>query len=263
MMNFSIDNISDLELVYMGNWEYLINNQLVKEGDDPGIYRIFLTDNIKDKGDYYLDYFVNKYATYGITKEVFELIIIKPDYKIFDFEQLLFAKQLYNLPIVYIPIEEEFAGQVYHHMFTYDGTLSQAQTYINQKFMDYGYAPMFRIVNEQSSFQSYYLTMFNNRLIQLIKFMFIVLCYFAITLFMFDCDYELNHKRYQLAYFEGDSVYRLPAYLLQFISPLCLGVIALLLLNKISFNAQLFIILFFLLILESISYLFYLRKCYR
>ena len=76
MMNFSIDNISDLELVYMGNWEYLINNQLVKEGDDPGIYRIFLTDNIKDKGDYYLDYFVNKYATYGITKEVFELIII-------------------------------------------------------------------------------------------------------------------------------------------------------------------------------------------
>ncbi len=263
MMNFSIDNISDLELVYMGNWEYLINNQLVKEGDDPGIYRIFLTDNIKDKGDYYLDYFVNKYATYGVTKEVFELIIIKPDYKIFDFEQLLFAKQLYNLPIVYIPIEEEFAGQVYHHMFTYDGTLSQAQTYINQKFMDYGYAPMFRIVNEQSSFQSYYLTMFNNRLIQLIKFMFIVLCYFAITLFMFDCDYELNHKRYQLAYFEGDSVYRLPAYLLQFISPLCLGVIALLLLNKISFNAQLFIILFFLLILESISYLFYLRKCYR
>ena len=261
VMKFDDENQSNMELVYMGNWEYLLANNLVSSDDDPSRYRIFLTENIKDKKQYYLDYYLNRYQPYGVSEDMFDIRIIEPGFRVYDYEQLLFAEQLYNLPIVYIPVEKGLEGQVYKHLFYYDGPLSQAQQYINEKFMEYGYAPMFRITNEQTNFQHYYLTILRDRVKQIIKFVFIVFAYLFVSMFMLDCDYELHHKKYRLAYFEGQFVYQLPGYLLRFLSPFLLGLIALMSLNRLHLNSELVGILGVVTCIEVIIYLFYMYRC--
>ena len=262
-IGFSLETNRNPEEVYVANWEYLVNNQLIDASDDPKVYRIFMTENIRSEQQRYLDYYISKYGQYGGTYDNFEIIYIEPNFPIYDYYRLLFAEDFYTLPIIYIPVEDQFLGQVNGHTFTFDGDVAQAQQYINHKFIEYGYSPMFQIVSEQANLQMFYNKFFSKYIKGLMRFALVVLCYIFTTVFMFDCDRELNHKKYRIAFYEGQSAYRLPAYLLRFISPLLLGMISLIVLKKLSLDLSSIRVIFCMVIIELISFMFYLKKCYR
>ena len=262
-INFSLEYNPHPDEIYVANWTYLVNNGYVNQQDDPNRYRLFMTENLRDKEQEYLDYYLNNYGQYGATQDNFDVIYIEPNFPVFDYYQLLFSDNYYTKPIVYIPVEQQFLGQVNGHVFNFDGPLSQAQQYINDKFIEYGYSPMFQIVSEQANVQQFYDNLSSKYIKGLIRFVFVLLCYIFTTVFMFDCDYELNHKKYRIAYFEGQSVYRLPGYVLRFISPLLLALLSCLILNKLALNIALVKVIGSMVIVELVSYLVYLRKCYR
>lgn len=183
--------------------------------------------------------------------------------KSYDIRTLLFKDEIDNIPLVYMPIEKQFQGQLNSSVFYYDNDDVPVQDYIDYIFRMHGYTPGYRI----DSMVSNYSAVFNGYVaLSIQSFMQFLIAMFAlitVVVFLFEVDLDNNRKQYRISYIEGVNVYSFTTYVLKFASASVVGLIIAMVMIPNIMNKQLISCVGFILIVEAFMYLLFMKRCRR
>ena len=187
-------------------------------------------------------------------------IILNSELDAYSFSDILYEDKILNIPVIYIPKEEGLDGQLNGNVLIFDGTVDEAQKYVDSVFLKYGYSPYFKIESHQIAFQNYYSMYRSIYVTQTIKFVIMLLAYIYSNKLLIEVDIDNNRKRYWIAKVEGVQPYSFCVYLYKIVSPSVLALLGNILSKRIVFDVSFGILIIFILVIESIQYMLFSYK---
>lgn len=178
----------------------------------------------------------------------------------YNFSDLLYQNEISDLPIIYIPKEDRFEGQLNDTILLFDGSLEEAQEYVDSIFIKYGYAPFYKLDSQQSSYQRLYQAYRSFYTKNLIQFIVMIIAYIFANRLLIEVDIDNNRKRYQLASFEGINPYQFKIYTLKIVSPAILAVLGCILLKQVVMDSSFLEIVGFICCVEGALYVLFNYK---
>ncbi|MCH1939360.1 hypothetical protein [Holdemania massiliensis] len=176
---------------------------------------------------------------------------------------LLFSDEIEDLPVVYMPEEPGYEGQLNYRIIYYDGSVSEAQEYVDSLFWQHGYTPAYKMEPLREAFERTFRNYNANNVDHLVQFTVLLLAYILANQFLLEVDIDNNRKRYFLAATEGMRPYSAQKYILKFASASMLAVVVCLVLKQITIGKTLFYAIVSLGSAEVGMYLIYLIQCNR
>lgn len=180
--------------------------------------------------------------------------------KTYVINDLLYQDYQKDLPLIYIPKEKEYDGQLNDSILIYNGTLEEVQKYTDTTFKKYGYIPLFNMSSRQAEYQRLYMAYNSLYLNEAIQFTTMILAYIFANRLLIEVDIDNNRKRYIISLFEGIKPYSINIYILKVVSPSILAVILNLLINRISFSSSILSIISVITIVELSLFFMFLYK---
>lgn len=183
------------------------------------------------------------------------------DLRSYDARELLFKDNIENIPIVYMPEEKRFQGQLNLSKFYYDDENRTAQEYIDYMFKMHGYTRGFLVDSLANNYAGVFQTYIGASIQSFMQFVIALFAIITAVLFLFNIDYDNNKKRYMISWIEGVHVYKFNLYFIKFVSASIMGfILAIMLVPKIL-NKELFGSAIFILLLELIMYGVFVYRC--
>ncbi len=252
--NFDPNNIN---YFYSADVSYLRLVGLADEKFDENQVYIFTKPN----NSYDLD-LLRKDILKNTTKDpVFNYVEYEKNLKSYDTRTLLFKDEIDNLPIVYMPVEKQFRGQLNTSVFYYDNDTIPVQEYIDYIFKAHGYTPGFSIDSMASNYSAVFQGYLGLSIQSFMQFVIALFAYIAATIFLFEIDLDNNMRRYQISFIEGANVYKFKTYALKFISASVIGLtITVAVMPKIV-NKDFVSCLIFITVVELIMYGLFIYRC--
>ncbi len=152
-------------------------------------------------------------------------------------EELLWSDQTDGRVLVYVPEDDFLRGQIEGGNIYYEGSVKEAQKYIDDMFHRYGYESAFRLNSVLEIYRNYYHWYEDGYLRKAFRLIICGLLYFLVCRFLTDLDIENNRKRYYLSYVEGVMPYKVIEYIRKMSLPAAAAVVFSTLKNAGSVNA--------------------------
>lgn len=181
--------------------------------------------------------------------------------KSYDIRTLLFKDGIDSIPIVYMPLEKRFQGQLNSTVFYYDNDTVPVQDYIDYIFKMHGYTPGYRIDSMASNYSAVFNGYVALSIQSFIQFLIALFAFITVVVFLFEVDLDNNRKQYYVSYIEGVNVYSLTTYIIKFVSASAIGLILAMLLAPNIVNKQLINCIFFILVVELFMYMLFKKRC--
>lgn len=184
------------------------------------------------------------------------------DINTFDTDELLYSDNIDFKPIIYVPIDLKYDSQLNFKIFKYNGDLIKAQAYADNVFLKNNCSPLFNVESLKASYNAYYATVFNTLMLEILKFLLLIIAYCYTNAFIIEIDFISNYRKYYLSFSEGVFEYDVFSYLLKFSTPAIYAFIICLLLHTSSFKHMImnFFIIFIIELLFYIRFVFNKRK---
>ena len=257
LMDWNAENFNpeNGEHYYAVDKYYLLNNGLTDECDLNEICIFFP----KDK-----EYEIEKWkqAANAMLRETYNINILEYNQKLeaYAINDLLYRDLIQDLPILYLPEEKGYEGQLNSSILLYDGNLDEAQAYVDDVFINHGYLPFFKLESLQAAYQSHYQLYNNLYLKNSLQFIIMVIAYILANRLLIEVDIDNNRKLYELSAYEGVSPYRFTIYFLKIVSPSLLALLGCILARRLLINESLVLVIIFIVIIELALYLLYNYK---
>ncbi|MCI5774567.1 MAG: hypothetical protein MR210_08400 [Erysipelotrichaceae bacterium] len=210
------------------------------------------------------DYDIEKWksAARAMVRDTYNINILEYDQPLeaYAINDLLYRDFISELPILYLPEEKGYEGQLNSSMLIFDGNLNEAQAYVDKVFIDHGYLPYFKIESLQDGYQSYYQLYNTLYLKNSLQFSIMIIAYVLANRLLIEVDIDNNRMLYELSGYEGVSPYRFGIYLLKIVSPSLLALLGCIFAKKVLLKASLMIVIIFIIIIELALYLLYNYK---
>ena len=254
---------NELEMIpcYVTKVEYIEDQGLIKDGID---YDHNIVIYLKEGQEYDLDkikYYV-QFKTFENSD--IDIIYYENSPKTYSPYELLFSDYTNGDPIVCLPEEDAVKGQIEGSIIYYDGTLDEAQSYVDSVFNEYGYSAALRMgpaVKRYEQYYSYYKNIYSTNIFKLLL---MLIAYFLAHRLLVNTDIECNKTRYYLSKVEGVLPYKFKNYIVKIASPMIIGLLLLILKEfRSSLTINIVYSALFLLIIEFISYLWFKYKTRR
>lgn len=245
----------NLKWFYKISWSYIRNNHLLDNDDWVNDAVVFMTPGVT-----YTESEIewNIFTSLGSEKDVhFIYIDYYPD--TFSFNELLKQDKVSSYPLVYTPDLYGYEGQMTGSIFYYEGSLEEATELANKAFRDNGYAPAYTIESMQNNFEQHYEVNAENLIKQVCLFLAILFAIALTNRFLIQSDIDSNSQRYRVAFTEGVQPYGILTYILKIASPAFLALIACVISKRITGLNNIFYNFIFIIIFESILYIYYLH----
>lgn len=245
----------NLDWFYKISWSYIRNNNLLDNDDWENDAVVFMTPGVTyTEGE--IEW--NIFTSLGSEKNVhFIYIDYYPD--TFSFNELLKQDKVSSYPLVYTPDLYGYEGQMTGSIFYYEGSLEEATELANKAFRDNGYAPAYTIESMQNNFEQHYEINAENLMKQVCLFLAILFAIALTNRFLIQSDIDSNSQRYRVAFTEGVQPYGILTYILKIASPAFLALIACVISKRITGLNNIFYNFIFIIIFESILYIYYLH----
>ena len=176
---------------------------------------------------------------------------------------LLLSDEIQDLPLVYLPEEKIFEGQLNYKILYYDGTLSEVQEYVDNMFRSHGYSPFFNMLPLKSAYEQTFQAYNSRNINYMVQFIILLVAYILSNQFLLEVDIDNNNKRYFLSMTEGINPYTTSTYFLKFASASMIALLLCVISRRIPIDSSLVVISGFLILAELILYLIYLVACNR
>lgn len=256
--DYLYEDVSDMIPCYVVKEEYLIKEGLY----DPYIdYENTIVFYLKEGVEYdteKMERYVKK-KLFRNTDITYRYITESPH--TYSPYELLFSDTINDDPIVYLPDDYGYEGQIEGSIFYFNGTLEEAQSYADNVFHEYGYESALRIGPASTNYKQYYAYYQNIYIRNFIKCFLLILSYFLAHRLLINTDIECNKDRYYIAMTEGVDPNKLWMYIYKIISPVLLGIIVVFIQNHNAINENDFLTLMIgLIVLEVISFIWYQQK---
>lgn len=144
--------------------------------------------------------------------------VVEYEQKVFQnfIKELMFADEIdYKAPILYIPVEDRFKGQIAQSSFKYNGNIKKAQDYLDQVFMDAGYGHVFSIKSYQNMYEHFYNENLKEYLHSVTLFVVVVVSCYLISSLLIDIDIANNYKKYYISMVEGLAIVPVFLYIIK------------------------------------------------
>ncbi len=136
--------------------------------------------------------------------------------------QLLVSDEIdYENPVLYIPVDDQFLGQIHFGLFTFDGSLTEAQNYLDRVFIEGGYGHVFRVGSYAGSYRSLYKVRFLEYMHDTVLWCIVMISYVLLTSMLIDIDAKNHYKKYYISYVEGVN----PAPFMMYAKKICIPTI--------------------------------------
>lgn len=258
---FFIEDIDDFnpkvkDEYYIVDSFYLENNGLIDESCNLKKICIYLND----KSNYNLTNIDAKVR--NMTREYIPYNLIKYSDKLrsYNILDLFYSNHIEDKPIIYIPVEEGLDGQLNNKILYYEGEKEQAQKYIDDIFIEFGYSPMYEISSLDSVFERQFQLYENLNIKSFIDFLILLCAYVLTNRLLIDVDIDNNRKKYIISKSEGVNPYSFLNYFAKIVSPSIIALLLNIFLNRTNILKNSFVIVTLLLIIESALYIMYKYK---
>lgn len=206
---------------------------------------------------YERDFYQKKVQDYLTTPRAVN--IVEYDKKIYNNSvwDLLFTDEIdYKAPILYIPVEDEYKGQIARASFKYNGNVLEAQNYLTQVFKDAGYGRTYSIRSYKSTYDYFYYDNLKYYLHSIVLITIIIVSGYLIASLMIDIDIANNYKKYYISMVEGLSPMPIVLYMMKMslVTVLAIAMYSILRLKHIDMQ-QLMIWIGFYFLFEAMLYI--------
>ena len=248
--------LSDKQSVYLVDRSYCLQVGLLKESDPVDeIYVFYNSETVMDQSQI-------EEKIRNSVRIAYPVHFVEYDFSLqsYNVNDLLYHDAIERAPLIYYPEESGLEGQLNYKIFYFDGTVDEAQEYIDQVFRMHGYAPQFFINSLESSYTSILNTYNSNLFDQVIRFVLLFTAFFLAGSFFIEVDLDNNRKKYMIIKTEGLDHYPAILYLVKFISADCLALLACFISGRIAMDSGLPIILAVIAGAELIMYRFFTSR---
>lgn len=189
-----------------------------------------------------------------------KVIIMNETLNSYDINDLLYQDYLGILPLIYIPKEEGYDGQLNSTILLYEGSLEDVQTYVDSLFRKYNYVPLFNMSPRQIEYQRLYQAYQSLYINRLIQFIIMMAAYLFANRLLIEVDLDNNRKRYKISSFEGVNPYSVNIYLLKIVSPSIVAILCSIVTNRISMSQSLLYVSLIIILVELLLFISFIYK---
>ena len=216
------ENFNDLVPVYLGKPYDFEQLGLIDETID---YDRTIVVYLREGHEYENLDKILSYAKLTVFDQTIEIVTLtyNKDIQTYSPRELLFRDTIEDLPLVCIPEEPVFKGQVEASVIHYDGNLNEVQKFVDDKFHAYGYESAFTMSSMLETFNHIYLYQSGVYIKDLLYVIVLLAIYYLTNRFLVDTDILNNRQRYWITKVEGVAPYSIGIYLLRIASPLLIG----------------------------------------
>lgn len=254
---FFNSNFAKEDSFYAVDLSYCFQVNLMNENDQFNEIYIFLK-----KGEIYNRELLLKKVSSSV-RESIPINFVEYDFDLqsYSINDLLFHDEIEDIPLIYYPEEKGLEGQLNYKMIYYNGSLENAQSYVDNVFIMHGYSPQFYLSSLEADY-AYSLDISNSNYFKsVINFFFLLAAYCLANKFFIEVDVDSNKKRYFIARTEGGVPYNLYLYLIKFASASVIAFAACLLSKRIYMDENSLILFLAFILIELFEYKVFQRKC--
>ena len=262
LFSFGVSQFGSFEDIMAGNglefyevgYEYLIRQNLIDEGYPRDQIIIALP-----KGESFDEIlYINQAKTSLRTPREAKVIYYDTALPTFSIRDLYRRDVVRKIPVIYLPVDPEYAGQLNYHIFVSDRGYEETREMFNNIFYEHGFQPGFTIVSMKNQFarsassQSLYL------MHKIITFTAAAVALWMASRFMIQADIDNHSERYRAAYCEGVQPYSFSQYLRKIVLPTFFGIILFLFARRSFKSTDLLGSVLFLVVFEIVLYGYFL-----
>lgn len=228
---------------------YLQKNDLISQCDLEEIC-VF----IYDKSTYDLTN-IDKKIRNMLREEVpINIISYSNKLRTFETKDLFYSDYMSDLPLIYLPEEKNLEGQLNNSILYFDGNLEDVQEYVDSKFIEFGYSPMFNMSPMKIMFERQFKLYENLNIKGFYDFLILLVAYILTNRLLIDMDIDNNRKRYIIARCEGLNPYSFVTYFIKIVSPTCIAFTLNVIMRRLPLNSNIVLVLIMLTLIEIALY---------